>query len=133
MQPTFDMRKQPGELIVSVSGSWTGNTSGPSSCEELTARALAALEGDVRSVRLLAPELEGWGSPLLAAFYAVAREASARGVEVDASALPEGMAPMLDMALAVPPRDTGVKKKKRAFWKWWATNASPGPASPQTW
>ncbi|HJD96899.1 ABC transporter permease [Mailhella massiliensis] len=115
MQPTFDIRKQPGELIVSVSGSWTGNTSGPSSCEELTARALAALEGDVRSVRLLAPELEGWGSPLLAAFYAVAREASARGVEVDASALPEGMAPMLDMALAVPPRDTGVKKKETGF------------------
>ena len=59
MQPTFDIRKQPGELVVSVSGSWDRNApgSGPSACEALTTRALAALEDDVRSVRLLAPEL----------------------------------------------------------------------------
>lgn len=117
MQPTFDIRKQTGELVVSVSGSWDRNApgSGPSACEALTTRALAALEDDVRSVRFLAPELEGWDSPLLASFYAVAREASQRGIRVDFSALPEGMAPMLDMALAVPPRDQGVKKREPGF------------------
>ena len=117
MQPTFDITARQGELVVSASGAWekTSLAACPGTCETFTSRALSAMQGDVRAVRLIAPELEGWDSPLLAAFHTIAREAFSRGLSVDFSGLPDGMAPMLDMALAVPPRDQGVKKTEPGF------------------
>lgn len=117
MQPTFDIKKQPGEIVISVSGAWNESSPGgkPSTCETLTKSAIAALEGDAHSVRILAQDLEEWGSSLLASFHAVARYAAQRGIRVDFSALPEGISSMLNMALLVPPRDQGGRKEEAGF------------------
>ncbi len=115
MQPSFDIQIQQQTLLVSASGTWERKQAG--SCpDDMTARALAALVSeDVRAVRFLVPDLEEWDSLLLAAFHAVAKEARARSVAVDTSALPSGLGPMLDMALAVPPREQAARRTEPGF------------------
>lgn len=115
MKPSFDIQTQQQTLLVSVSGTWERESAG--SCPaDMTDRALAALEGtNVRAVRFLAPNLEGWDSLLLAAFCAVAKAAREKGAAVDTSALPSGLGPMLDMALAVPAREQGGQKREPGF------------------
>ena len=116
MPPAFDIQKQQNALIVRASGSWSRQavSAAPSAPESMTTTALSALNG-ATAVRFFAADVTEWDSSLLAAFYAIAQEARARGLVVDASALPGGMAPMLDMALAVPPRDHGVRKREPGF------------------
>lgn len=108
MTASFDIRNEQGTLTVSVSGSWERNSlsgSGISAGPLLDSAFKALEEPGVERVVLRAPSLDSWDSLLLASFNAIAREAALRGLPVDAASLPEGMGPMLDMALAVPPSD----------------------------
>jgi len=116
-QATFDIQPRGETVLVSVGGSWERNAlKGGSAAGPLVSAAVAALDGSgVRSVRFLASSLENWDSMLLAAFHAVAREAVSRGLAVDVSALPDGMGPMLDMALAVPAREQEARKDDTGF------------------
>ncbi len=116
MQPAFDIRKEQETLILHASGSWSRQSlsSSPLVPDAMISRALAAADG-MKSVRFLADDVTEWDSVLLAAFNAVAQKARAAGLHVDTSALPGGMGPMLDMALAVPPRDGNVRKEEPGF------------------
>ena len=118
MQASFDIHREQGTLIISSSGSWERQSlSGPAvSAAPLMDAALEALtEPGLQSVAFRAPDLESWDSLLLASFNAVAREAVKRGLTVDSSALPSGMGPMLDMALAVPPSDQARNQHDEGF------------------
>ena len=118
MQASFDIRREQGTLIISASGSWERQSlSGPGvSAAPLMDAALKALgEPGLQSVAFRAPDLESWDSLLLADFNAVAREAAKHGLAVDASTLPSGMGPMLDMALAVPPSDQARAQHNEGF------------------
>ena len=118
MQASFDIRREQAALVITASGSWErASLSGSGvSAAPLMDAALATLEGPgLAEVRFSAPALESWDSLLLAAFNAVAREAVRRGLAVDARALPDGMAPMLDMALAVPPSDQARTQHDEGF------------------
>ena len=113
MQPSFDIRQDGKVLEISASGDWSRNGHVP---DGGTAAALKALESPgVGEVRFLTPALGTWDSLLLAKFVRIAQEASLRGLHVDTSALPEGMGPMLDMALAVLPRDAGPRNTEMGF------------------
>ena len=116
MQPAFDIQTQQNTLIVTASGSWSRQAvaAAPLVPETMTTSALGALDG-VDRVRFAAPDVTEWDSMLLASFTAIARKARAAGIAVDGSGLPGGMGPMLDMALAVPPRDAGGKKPDPGF------------------
>ena len=118
MQASFAVRLEQGTLVVSVSGNWerTALSGSPSCSGLLTGAALAELDrAGLSSVRFVAPDLEGWDSLLLSALNSVAREAVKRGLAVDSSALPGGMGPMLDMALAVPPSDQARAQHEEGF------------------
>ncbi len=108
MPPIFDIQEQQGTLLVTVSGSWersslSGSVSHTRTLADAVSAALA--KGEISAVRLRASDLEGWDSLLLSALLTIAREASRHGAALDTDALPDGMGPMLDMALAVPPSD----------------------------
>ena len=116
MQPAFKIEKQQNTLLVRASGSWSRQALAgtPSVPDAMTAEALSALDG-ADTVRFLADDVTEWDSLLLASFHAVAQKARLLGLSVDTSMLPRGMGPMLDMALAVPPRDGNVRKEEPGF------------------
>lgn len=108
MPPIFNIQEQQGTLLISVSGNWerTALSGASSPTRALTDAATTALvKGGVSAVRFQASGLEGWDSLLLSSFLCIAREAAKHGAALDTSALPDGIGPMLDMALAVPPSD----------------------------
>ena len=119
MQASFDIRNEQGTLSIIASGSWErgGLTSGVSAGPLMDAAFTAMEEPGVKAVRFSAPALESWDSLLLAAMNAIAREAVKRGFAVHADALPDGMAPMLDMARAVPPSDQARTQYEEGFFE----------------
>ena len=119
MQASFDIKNEQGMLSIIASGSWErgGLSSGVSAGPLMDAAFKAMEEPGVTAVRFTAPALESWDSLLLAALNATAREAVKRGLSVHAEALPDGMAPMLDMALAVPPSDQARTQYDEGFFE----------------
>lgn len=119
MQASFDIRNEQGTLSIIASGSWErgGLSSGVSAAPFMDAAFKAMEEPGVKAVRLSAHALESWDSLLLAAMNAIAREAANRGLAVHADALPDGMAPMLDMARAVPPSDQARTQYEEGFFE----------------
>ena len=119
MQASFDIKNEQGTLSIIASGSWErgGLSSGVSAGPLMDATFKAMEEPGVTAVRFTAPSLESWDSLLLAAMNAIAREAVKRGLAVHADALPDGMAPMLDMALAVPPSDQARTQYDEGFFE----------------
>lgn len=116
MQPAFDIHLEQETLIVRASGPWSRQalSSSPLVPDAMIKQAFDALP-NAKAVRFLAGDVTDWDSVLLAAFNAVAQKARTAGIPADTSALPGGMGPMLDMALAVPPRDGGPKKEEPGF------------------
>ena len=119
MQASFDIKNEQGTLGIIASGSWErgGLASGVSAGPLMDAALKAMEEPGVKAVRFSAPALDSWDSLLLAALNAIAREAVKRGLAVHADALPDGMAPMLDMALAVPPSDQARTQYDEGFFE----------------
>lgn len=115
MQPAFDIQTQQKTLIVRASGSWSKQAvaAAPKTPEAMISAAVEAL-GSADTVRFLADVAE-WDSLLLASFTAIAQKARAMGLAVESSALPGGMGPMLDMALAVPPANGGTRREEPGF------------------
>ncbi|MBQ4076860.1 MAG: ABC transporter permease [Mailhella sp.] len=119
MQASFDIRNERGTLSISASGCWErgGLSSGVSAGPLMDAAFKAMEEPGVAAVSFSAPALESWDSLLLAALNAIAREAVKRGLAVHAGSLPEGMGPMLDMALAIPPSDQARTQRDEGFFE----------------
>jgi phospholipid/cholesterol/gamma-HCH transport system permease protein len=97
----YALERESDALLVRLRGTWALSAGmapvGP---------VLEAL-GDAPPPRRLAfhaDDLRGWDSSLVSFVHAVAGEATARGVEADWTALPEGARKLLDLARAVPAR-----------------------------
>jgi phospholipid/cholesterol/gamma-HCH transport system permease protein len=90
-----------GALRVRLSGAWKlgEDLPGPE-------QVLREAPGDLRLVRVDGRGLGEWDTGLLAFLRRATAELGARGVEVDLSDLPDGVRRLLDLAAAVPPRDT---------------------------
>jgi phospholipid/cholesterol/gamma-HCH transport system permease protein len=95
------VRESAGTLRVRLSGRWSLAEAVPSI--EPLARELDRTEGSRRLV-FEPVGLEAWDSALVAFVHAGVGLASARGVEVDLSVLPEGVRRLVELARAVPPR-----------------------------
>jgi phospholipid/cholesterol/gamma-HCH transport system permease protein len=95
------MRETDGTLRVRLSGQWALADGVPSSKE-----VRAALEAGAPTSLLVleAAGLESWDSSLVTFVHGLSAAAAHRGLPLDASALPEGVRRLLDLALAVKPR-----------------------------
>jgi phospholipid/cholesterol/gamma-HCH transport system permease protein len=93
----------PEGLVLRLSGSWRMQDGLPSPAEveaQLGAQPSAGrLAFDTR-------EVTGWDTGLLVFVHKVLGAATARGLTVDRSGLPEGVGKLLDLAAVVPERDT---------------------------
>ena len=115
-------------LLVHLRGSWSLTDGLPPAGPVLAALEVAPA---TRRLAFRADGLEDWDSSLVAFVHALAAEAGARGLQVDASALPEGARKLIDLARAVarldrsrrPPRTTPCSPA-------WAVPPSP-PGRPR--
>ncbi|MGN1038379.1 MAG: ABC transporter permease, partial [Mailhella sp.] len=115
MQPSFTIQQQNGTLIIAASGPWTKISLAASSVPDDMAKAAIALLEESSSVRFTAEEVTEWDSILLSSFHGIAQAARAHGIAAEVKALPSGMASMLEMALAVPPRNNAPGKYSPGF------------------
>src|SRR5262245_21905655 len=93
-------RPRPGLAVVRVSGDWALRDGIPPAREVL--RGLEA-EPPVE-LRFDASAVGAWDSALVTFVHSLAAFAAARGIAVDAAALPPGARRLLELALAVKPR-----------------------------
>ena len=91
-------RTADGTLHARLSGRWS-LAGGVPRLDDV----VAGLERGATRLVLDDAGLESWGSALVTFVYEAAAAASRRGVELDASALPEGARRLLGLALAVKP------------------------------
>jgi phospholipid/cholesterol/gamma-HCH transport system permease protein len=104
MQADFILQEQQHILTITVSGNWKDTPDSAMPSQKLREQGLKALQSaSVNQLLLTAPHLESWNSLLLAALYAILSTAAEQKIPANLSALPEGLSPMLKMALAVPP------------------------------
>lgn len=93
-------RSADATLRVRLSGRWTLDEGVPPA-EPVVAR----LESGTRSLAFEAAAVEEWDSALVTFVHSVASLAGARGVSVDTGGLPDGARKLVDLALAVKPRE----------------------------
>ena len=116
MPAEFHTEISHSTLTLTVSGDWSRKAGRPLPSSALVDAACSAMaQGGVLAVRLQARELTGWDTLLLSSLCAVLREAGRLGISTEYGTLPDGMAPMLEMALAVPARDQGHREKDEGF------------------
>ncbi len=107
------------ELVVTASGRW-GLSSfygkrrlSPEAAvvAEQTARAEAMLgQGGVRALVFRADQLESWDSSLLSVLRRLAACARKNGAEPRLDQLPQGLARLMQLALAVPPAESSTRR-----------------------
>jgi phospholipid/cholesterol/gamma-HCH transport system permease protein len=94
------LRREGESVSVVLSGAWAlsaGLVPAPSEDE--------AFPPGVRRLAFRSEDLAGWDSSLVTFVHGLAAEASRRGLGVDLSGLPEGARRLVELALAVPPRE----------------------------
>ena len=124
---SVEIHREAGVLRVRMSGRFTLSAGLP------RADALAPeLDAAGPGARLVfePAELEAWDSGLVSFVFAAASLASARGVAIDTSALPEGARRLLQLSLAVPARvDTRSSRRttrsRRAWARWRCAPGAP--------
>src|SRR5262245_46364867 len=98
-----------GELVVALAGDWLLENEPPSIDGILTALSQTPQPD---AIRFHTAQLGAGNSGLLTRLLAIRREAAARGVRFDTDALPDGARRLIDLALAVKPRE-GAKRSQR--------------------
>lgn len=126
MKPALSTELVDGTLNVFASGVWkigvrTRAQSGRESSrfrpearavvEAVTQAEKAARAAGVKALAFHARDVEEWDSSLLAVFSRMAAEAAGRSVVVNTDDLPEGMARLLKLSLAVPPSGRSVSRE----------------------
>jgi phospholipid/cholesterol/gamma-HCH transport system permease protein len=96
-------RPASGVLVVSLSGRWTLVEGVPPAGPVLT-----ALEPGDGRLGFDASAVTSWDSALVTFLHSVATLARGRGVSVDTAGLPEGVRRLVDLALAVKPREAAT-------------------------
>lgn len=94
-------------MVIRLCGDWTLAT--PTPAPEETVRDLAGA-GSLRKVAFDSGALGVWNTALLTFLARVLDACDARGVEVDATGLPEGACDLLGLAKAVPDRGESAEK-----------------------
>jgi phospholipid/cholesterol/gamma-HCH transport system permease protein len=95
------IQQTEGTLLVRLAGSWRMGK-GLASADEVEKQLEAAPQ--VRTIAFDAEGLTAWDSGLLTFLIKVKEQCAARGIEADASGLPQGAQRLLALALAVPER-----------------------------
>jgi phospholipid/cholesterol/gamma-HCH transport system permease protein len=93
----------PEGLVLRLSGSWRMQDGLPSPAE---VEAQLGAQPSARRLAFDTREVTGWDTGLLVFVHKVLGAATARGLTVDRSGLPEGVRKLLDLAAMVPERDT---------------------------
>jgi phospholipid/cholesterol/gamma-HCH transport system permease protein len=99
-----------GTLSVRLRGTWKLDSDMPGPDE-----VLGRLGAGVQRLVLDGREITDWDSWLLTFLVRIVRAGEERSVEVDRSALPEGVRKLLDLAFAVPEKDTGKGAVRESF------------------
>ena len=93
----------PEGHVLRLSGSWRMQDGLPSPAE---VDAQLGAQPSARRLAFDAREVTAWDTGFLVCILKVLEAATARGMTVDRSGLPEGVRKLLDLAAAVPERDT---------------------------
>jgi phospholipid/cholesterol/gamma-HCH transport system permease protein len=113
IQPgALSLSPQSGEcVLLSLSGRWCLDQDLPSPAGVFEAREAQG----ARTLTFEAGGVTDWDSGLLTFLRVLTREAAQRQVEADRSGLPEGVRRLLDLADAVPVKETGGGGKTDGF------------------
>ena len=97
-------------MTVALSGRWTVRGQLP-----VPAEATTQIEATpaVRRLAFDTKDLAEWDSALLTFVLALTRYAKAKNISIDPSGLPKGMLGLVDLAMAVPPREGRAEKRTR--------------------
>jgi len=104
----FTMSGSDGVLKISFSGDWLLRANLPTGAQVIQQ---AETQGAAQRLVLSGAQLGRWDSGFLLVVRALSAWAGARGLTVDAQAIPEGAASLLRLASAVPERE-GVRRGK---------------------
>ncbi|MCG8587692.1 MAG: ABC transporter permease [Proteobacteria bacterium] len=107
-------RPQAGSLQLRLAGSWRLRDPLPSAAEVEQAFASAGL----RQISFDTSQVTDWDSGLLLFLRRVLRASAALHLEADRSGLPEGVRRLLDLAEAVPERQTGAEASAEPLLAW---------------
>ena len=99
----WSLDTSPEGMVLRLSGSWRMQDGLPSPAE---AEAQWGARPSARRLAFDAREVTAWDTGFLVFVLKVLEAATARGLTVDRSGLPEGVRKLLDLAAAVPERDT---------------------------
>lgn len=105
-------RASPERGVLRLSGHWTIRARLPRSADALSQLRRAG----VRSASVDASALEAWDSALPAFLLRLVQDCRAAGLECDLSALPEGVAHLLELASEVPEREEARRRRAREPW-----------------
>ncbi|MBP3730110.1 MAG: ABC transporter permease [Mailhella sp.] len=133
MQPDFRLSVDNARILVDISGDWrrqTVETHDKGSAQQLIQAAERGFDSyrDAACIEIHADRLDGWDSLLLAACLEIIRKAQARQISVSYAHLPEGMVRMLDMAVAVPPKDQQGTRTAPGFFELIGSKLTACPA-----
>lgn len=110
-QPIYTISNpEPGNLVVSLGGSWILSTNSP-----LATELLATIDDSTRTLAFACEELEDWDTRLLIFLRTVIANARQRKLEVNLTGLPPGAQRLLALAEAVPEKTTYTKTAREAF------------------
>ena len=99
----WSLDRTPEGLVLRLSGSWRMQDGLPSPAE---VEAQLGTQPSARRLAFDAREVTAWDTGFLVFILKVLEAATTRGMTVDRSGLPEGVRKLLDLAAAVPERDT---------------------------
>jgi phospholipid/cholesterol/gamma-HCH transport system permease protein len=105
--PRLDILHTDGALVLKLAGSWRKDRSFPDAKPILAALSAAPKPTELR---FEAAAVTGWDSLFLTQCRALLALAGQRGVPVDLSGLPPGVASLLDLAAKVPERQGAARK-----------------------
>lgn len=106
--PQVKASTSSGVYSVSVGGSWSLGTPWPQNAEDV----LSGMESPgLRELALGAENLGEWDSSLLVFLVQLAQKAKLRNCDIHIN-LPQGLASLLQMAFAVPPRSGAQRKNE---------------------
>jgi phospholipid/cholesterol/gamma-HCH transport system permease protein len=103
----LNMSAANGVLTISFAGDWVLGRTLPSGPEAV---ARAEAQGAVRRVVLAGQQMGQWDTAFLLVVNALSRWCKYRNLDLDAQALPDGAAGLLQLASAVPER-TGARRE----------------------
>lgn len=114
--PDYTLAIDGDAVVLTLRGDWN-TVSGTGGAAARLAEELPSFlsRKGVSALVLRAADLGSCDSMLHSVLFSACRRAADRGLRIDASQLPGGLGPMIDMALAVPPREGTARGPEPGF------------------